>query len=105
MEVDIGGATRMWHIVEKIVSKCNLPSLGSINDFFLQDQFTKALEDTDFCERCDLHCVYVVTTKQLKEHMEVPSKYIMMIKATLPKVKNHIEKLKRNITLLKVPLY
>jgi hypothetical protein len=34
-EVDIGGATRMWHILEKVVSKCNLPSLGSIDDFFM----------------------------------------------------------------------
>jgi hypothetical protein len=30
--------------------------------------------------------------------------FIMMLKATLPQAKNYIEKLKRNLTLLKVPL-
>jgi hypothetical protein len=46
----------------------------------------------------------MVTIKQFKYYVEVPVKFISMLKATLPNLEKYIEKLKMNLALLKVLL-
>jgi hypothetical protein len=59
MDSKLDGATKIWYLIERMVTKCNLLALGSIDDFFEREKILKVLEDIIIHER---QCILIFST-------------------------------------------